>query len=324
MKNILTLIAIATLTSSCSWAQPELFPTKPWIATLKIVDESDKPVAGANAEAGYIIMPPPGAQNWGKFGKQGGKIEGLTDTNGLFTATHTDRSPSLGFQVQKAGYYKIFSGYEMGFPEQNGNRNISMTLTLRKIGDPIAMYAKRQEMKLQKEDEPMGFDLMAGDWVTPLGKGFHTDMFFTAHRKIISERKYDGALTVTFPNKGDGLVVAPPEAADGSEFKTSRTAAESGYQPELDLHYSNTNQPQSVFGYFIRVRTELNQDGKIQSAYYGKVPGNFMFFAGTKAPKAGMAFTYYLNPTANERNVEFDPKRNLIRDLNPLEEVKEP
>jgi hypothetical protein len=80
-------------------------------------------------------------------------------------------------------------------------------------------YAKRQEMKLQKEDEPMGFDLEAGDWVTPLGKGFHADMFFTAHRKIISERKYDGTLTVTFPNKGDGLVVAPTEP-DDSNFPT--------------------------------------------------------------------------------------------------------
>jgi len=37
-----------------------------------------------------------------------------------------------------------------------------------------------------------------------------------------------------------------------------------------------------------------------------------------------MGFDYYLNPTPNDRNVEFDPKRNLMKNLKPLEEVTEP
>ena len=37
-----------------------------------------------------------------------------------------------------------------------------------------------------------------------------------------------------------------------------------------------------------------------------------------------MGFTYYLNPKPNDLNVEFDPKKNLIKDLQPIEEVKEP
>ena len=32
---------------------------------------------------------------------------------------------------------------------------------------------------------------------------------------------------------------------------------------------------------------------------------------------------YYLNPTPNDRNMEFDPKRNLA-DVTPFEEVYEP
>jgi hypothetical protein len=149
-------------------------------------------------------------------------------------------------------------------------------------------------------------------------------LFFTVHRKIINEREYDCALTVTFPNKGDGIAIAPSESVTGSAFRTSRTAAENGYEPELDLHYSNTNQPQGVFGYFIRVHTELNPDGTIKSALYGKIPGNFRFYAGTKVPRAGMGFDYYLNPTPNDRNVEFNPTKNLVKDIGEFEAIKEP
>ncbi len=321
MKKILFTFLIGALTAGCSIAQLLPLPTKPWNATVKVIGEDGQPVNAADVLIGYTLPPYAFSDN----PKYNGQFSGLTDTNGFYSATHDDRSDSLGFRVQKAGYYTTSSSYRLGDPQQYPQRrNISTTLTLKKIGAPIAMYAKRQEMKIKKEDEPMGFDLKVGDWVTPNGKGEHTDIFFTAHRKIISERKYDCTLTVTFPNKGDGLAVASAEPDGGSEFKTSRTAAESGYEPERILHYSNTNQPESVFGYFIRVRTVLNDDGNVKSALYGKIPGNFRFFAGTKAPKAGMAFTYYLNPTANDRNVEHNPQRNLIRDLSPLEEVKEP
>jgi len=33
---------------------------------------------------------------------------------------------------------------------------------------------------------------------------------------------------------------------------------------------------------------------------------------------------YYLNPTPNSRNVEFDPKQNLLKSLDPLEQVDAP
>jgi hypothetical protein len=325
MKIIPILIAATLFGSSYSWAQPQLFPTKPWIATLKITDESGEPVAGANVEADYRIMPTSLGET-PESGEPSGKIDGLTDTNGLFTATHTDRSPSLGFYVQKMGYYKSFVGLNIGFPESNANnRNTSLTLILRKIVNPISMYAKQAHIMLQDEGKPMGYDLMIGDWVTPYGKGFHTDIVFTLfHRQIISQTQYNCELSISFPNAGDGITVTPSEVDTGSGFKTARMATVSGYEPELDLQYSNTNQPPSVFGYFIRVRTELNPDGSVRRALYGKIDGNFKFYAGTIKPNSGMGFTYYLNPTPNDQNLEFNPSKNLIKDLKFDEQVKAP
>jgi len=280
-----------------------------WKATLNIVDDRVKPVSEAKVIVYYMLT---------------NSIVGLADTNGIFVASHRDQSVDLAFEVEKQGYYTTRVDYHLGFYYKLEKWNPTQTIVLRKIGNPIPMYAKQQEMRFPKLNEPVGFDLMTGDWVTPYGKGFHTDILLSARRTIISDRAFNADLTVTFPNKGDGIVVGPAEPVSGSEFKTSRTAASSGYNPELVLHYSSTERPQSVFGYFVRVRTEFDQNGQIKSALYGKIRGTFRFYAGTTAPTSGMGFDYYLNPTPNDRNVEFNPQKNLIRDLKPLEELKEP
>ena len=284
-----------------------------WKVTLKIVDDAGNPVAGAKAVVGYLFT---------------NQIVGLSDTNGLFTASHTDKSFGLVFLASKEGYYSFRQNYDMGFDYQYNEAkwNPTQTIVLRKIGNPIPMYARRKEsgMMLQREGEPMGFDLIAGDWVAPFGIGTNVDIFFMVHRKIINDREFDCTLKVSFPNKGDGIAAAPSEEFVSSAFRTSRTAAENGYEPELNLHFIDTELATNVFGYFIRVETSLDENGNVKSALYGKISGNFKFYAGTIKPHSGMGFDYYLNPTPNDRNLEFDPKHNLSTNLKLLEGVNEP
>lgn len=301
---------------NCLIAQVEIPNAPQWQVTFRVTDENGKPIPDANVYADYLVG-----------NEVSSKKTGATDTNGLITlAAHS--GPAIGYSAEQTGYYTTHSSYNFDFRNKAGGQwhpwNPTLQIVLKRIGNPIPMYAKHQAMKLQKEDEPLGFDLMVGDWVAPNGTGTNADMFFTVHRKIINEREYDCALSVTFPNKGDGIVAAPSIIVTGSEFKTSRTAAENGYESKLDLHYSNTNSPESVFGYFIRVRTELDKNGNVKSALYGKISGGFRFYAGTIKPHSGMGFDYYLNPTPNDRNLEFDPKHNLSTNLKLLEGVNEP
>jgi len=51
----------------------------------------------------------------------------------------------------------------------------------------------------------------------------------------------------------------------------------------------------------------------VTNALYGQIHGHI-----------NGCFGYDLNPTPNDRNVEFDPKRNLFKDLRPSEQVREP
>jgi hypothetical protein len=67
------------------------------------------------------------------------------------------------------------------------------------------------------------------------------------------------------------------------------------------------------------VRTVVDEKGEIKSAYYGKIIGDIQFWGNRR-----MRFAYCLNPTPLDRNMEFDPKRNLFGDLPSSERVRTP
>ena len=58
-----------------------------------------------------------------------------------------------------------------------------------------------------------------------------------------------------------------------------------------------------------RVQTVLDDKGNIVSARYGKIYGPIEFGVGKEH---NVRFTYYLNPTDNDRSLEYDPGKNLL------------
>jgi hypothetical protein len=317
MKKTICLLSAITAFGSAH-AQDAQVPE--WRITVQVVDEANQPVTNATVKVAWHILPPPD-QSIALT-----NVSGLTDQNGVYATVQRSGSIEVMCGAEKPGYYSAGRVHDFAKFRKNDPAKLNpwVTLVLRKIGNPIPMFAKKAETKVQKENEPVGFDLMAGDWVAPFGAGKIADMFFTAHRKIVNAQEYDAELKLTFPNKGDGIAVAPPEPDTGSDFRTPRFATESGYESEHVWHYSNAEQPESVSGYFLRVRTVLDEKGEVKSALYGKIRGDFRFYAGTKAPRAGMGFDYYLNPSPNDRNLEFDPKRNLFNGLAFDERLREP
>src|SRR6266481_157552 len=93
MKKIALLVLVAGhVIHSYSQTRPE---SQHWTANISVVDESGKPVPGARVIVSFAIP----------YSSQWDKIIGLTDTNGNFVCSHTDRSLYLGFQAEKDGYY---------------------------------------------------------------------------------------------------------------------------------------------------------------------------------------------------------------------------
>jgi len=303
-QNISGLLAI--FLASCGAAQNTPLLAPEWKITLEVVDESGRPLKDAQAEVGHYAPPPPGKE------EHMARHRGVTDTNGLFVATGRAQD-RLYCNAVMPGYYRTAVTHDVGLVFDKPRHepwNPTIRLVLKEIRNPIGMYAKRVNVGMPALGERVGFDLMRGDWVAPHGKGSSSDVFFRGDLNKRAEDDYDYKLTVSFPNRGDGIQEFerhPFRIGHGSELRSPHEAPVDGYQPEWIKAQSRRPGQPSTYNidanrnFFFRVRTILDEKGEVKSALYGKIYGDFM------------DFSYYLNPTPNSRNVEFDPKRNLLK-----------
>lgn len=305
------IFTVALASSSMAQTRPE---PHQWKASLSVVDERAQPLAGAEIRISYYLPASPEKPT------ASDRITGFTDTNGVFRASHVDRSALLGFHVQKQEYYPTAFQYELGYAADDSPQwNLEQSLTLKRVLHPIAMYAKRVDAQPPVNGKAVGYDFTIGDWVSPHGKGVAPDVFFRRDYSKRALNDYDYKLTITFPKQGDGIqTFAVPQDEKGSGLRSPYEAPETGYEGEV-TKVNISHPPETVEwdydpdrNYFIRVRTVLDEHGNVRSALYGKIYGDFMHFS------------YYLNPTPNDRNIEFDPKRNLLGGLQGAEGVDRP
>ena len=99
-----------------------------------------------------------------------------------------------------------------------------------------------------------------------------------------------------------------------------RSAPESGYQHDYVCWKERTKNLKHVSSFdeernfAFRIRTERDKNGRITSAYYGKIYGDICFkkLIGVDVEAvAAPSFLYYLNPNPLDRNLEWDMKNNL-------------
>lgn len=304
-----------------------------WTATLRVIDDDEKPVEGAAVSVKYAIPPEPGEQSENTWKE----VKGMTDVNGVFVASHSDSSRLLELNVTKTNYYSSGGSYKFAYAGQfnsqrmASNRTPNITIPLKKIIHPVPMYVNCVDIAHREKpalDKPIGFDLTVGDFVAPYGKGTNAQMYLTWHVDYdtndlsatygkIRSHGWDGRMTVSFPNPGDGIQefdLPGPFDNDftaksvGCELRSPQLAPTSGYCAQLvktnrwnfgKLGSAN-NYDHLRKNYFLRVNTTLDEKGHIKSAQYGKIYGDFE-----------SAFTTYLNPETNSLELEYDMKHNL-------------
>lgn len=304
--------------------------------TVRVTNESGSPISNVLVHAGFATAIKPG---WGWGAGKPNRVEGMTDTNGVCTLQGEGNGGSVGIAAFKDDYYGS-SGYLVLFTNLTGAVarkwqpwDPTVNVILKPIGDPIPMYVKSfGDRSLPVSGEPVGFDLMKGDWVAPYGKGEASDFIlrYRVQSEGTIETRYgpvktaNRTLTVAFSNEGDGVKAVQVPLHGGSALRLSPTAPENGYSTNVvkrvvkdqDGLRSDIRDDQN---YFFRVRTKKDDKGNIVSALFGKIYGDFQF-----DERGRVTFTYYLNPTPNDRNVEFDPAKNLFTGLSSREQVHEP
>lgn len=258
-----------------------------------------------------------------------------TDTNGLYCAEGKTVG-DVTYTITKENFYKTRSKYlfyRRGEDCVQGGRwqpwNPTNTVVLKEHRKPIAMYAKNVEVSIPVKGAPVGIDLEIGDWVVPHGKGKEADLFLTYTARVQDAWNFSNQLTIACSNNMNGLYRNANDTE--SDFRSTYEANFVGYQPQVVLSFATTrertltdqrlgNSEYLVF----RVRAVLDDKGNIIGARYGKIYGPIGYGDSDNNQGGRVSFTYYLNPTPNDRNLEFDPKRNLFTDLPAGERVHEP
>jgi hypothetical protein len=314
MNNLRSIYSICLLLGTAGVVSTAGLPKAS--ITVRVSDsESLAPVAGAKARITFTIPN-------GQGGTKDLQRSNTTDANGEFSASENSLF-NISADAQKAGYYRTTASLDLR-PTVNDSYGpaVMIPLILKPIGHPSAMYARKfAQIEVPKIGEPIGFDLIAFDWIAPYGKGQFADFLFTLSDVETSGNDSTKVIALTFSNDGDGIQSIEGDPKEGSELRLPVIAPESGYASNWIRRADKTYAPNVKANYFFRIRTR-REGSKIRSALYGKIHGDIG--VDTINSKTALIFlTYYLNPDGT-RNVEFDPNKNLFKDLPSIEQVRDP
>jgi hypothetical protein len=317
MSMVVCLVMVVGLTGGMSAKQLKVEETRQKGArgriTLRVVDQEGCPVDQAEVTAGFYYP----------YKDQGIK-KSATDTNGICVIEGMS-CDDMWYVVSKNEHYEtkgmyVFSAQKNVDVAQERWQpwNPTNTVVLKRIKNPVAMYVKTFRTLIPAENTSIGFDLEKGDWIAPYGNGGKADLFFLLNRNRAYENDFECSLQATFPNEGDGLqeIVAKPvsEKSLRLPYEAPKTGYVAEWKREIVRKPDGTRQnlePRTDQNYMFRVRTNLDEQGNVVSALYGKIYGDINYY-GYIADKVTLVFTYYLNPTPNDRNIEFDPEKNLF------------
>lgn len=303
---------------------------------LRVVDTVGRPVEGAQVNTAF----------WGSDSSANVVTsEGASDTNGLFSAAGLTVD-AVNFTITKDGYYTTSGRYwfyrpsgldrSMSWHVNTNTRELwlyhqaenkvqdgrwqpwspTITIVLKDVRNPIPMRAKRVDSPLPLQGKPAGYDLEVGDWVIHPARGKRADILIVYEAAIESPLVFSNSLTIMAANEGDGFIRMDKDL--WSSFPSAYEAPADGYQPSVALYLDRTTDRitgrmelvESEYLVF-RIRTVFDSEGNVVSANYGKIYGP-IDYGEEDHGRGGVRFTYYLNPTANDRNLEFDPSRNLL------------
>lgn len=338
MKSFLRLLIIACVLPVMTYAGDPVAQI-----TFRVTDDNGNIIPGAVVSTSTFLRWIPGS---GAGHDEHDIAQGVTDTNGIVVIKMKSKDGNISYGVygaEKSGrisvaqidYYRDRGGTMLFKQVLDGKWqpwDPTVDIQIKRVINPIPMYARQiriQSVTLPEQGKAIGFDLMKSDWVAPYGKGQDVDFLMRMDQKLEGMRDdgfqmHDTVFTLSFPNEKDGIQLLNVKPRQGSRLRLPHMAPENGYQSNVVKH-SYLRKDASVDDwredetYIFRVRTKTNELGKIASALYGKIQSPIEF-----GIKGQIKFTYYLNPTPNDRNLEFDPKQNLLKNLKSTEEVSEP
>lgn len=301
--------------------------------TVRFEDEQGRPVEKVSASVLLMGENDPTSQGMRN-------VRALTSAEGSISFSATNNMGVIRIEGQREGFYPVSLLESHRIPVPRPNQPQSFNLTIPRTIKPIPLYAKEARLSRGggqlRRGEWVAFDLQRGSPLPPFGRGIVEDFRFritatmtgwNATREYIErERQISPAkdwdeetirgvygnwraeLQLAFPHPQAGIVRSE-KFWPYARLKMPHLAPSTGYLPELKAAYETgmpSEEGENEIGYYLRTRVTTDKDGKITEAHYAKILGRLGFSQGV------LIFHYYFNPTPNDRNLEFDPSRNLL------------
>lgn len=293
---------------------------------MRVVDETGVPVAGAMTKIIFIDHGPETVH------------VGVSGLDGSFSARGRGTN-SVMLKASKDGYYPV------RVENLSKDKDHNMEVVMSRILNPLPLYAMRGlHPAFPVQDKWVGFDLEEADWVEPYGKGKVPDILFRFKNEfkgwekglerdidaLIAETKrlavlrkeewtmesfrmrngeWDGVMEISFPDDAAGIV-EEKRFFQYSLMKMPHLAPTEGYEPtrRYEVRAYHRAAARDDVGFFLRTRVRRDEKGRIVSANYAKIIGDFR----VSAAGGNVKFSYYFNPVPNDRNLECAPERNLF------------
>ena len=267
----------------------------------------------------------------------------VTDEGGNCRFSGDSTTGRIALEARHKGYYGELVRIEFTNYVESLDKFVPdsqcVTMKVWKVGNRIPLLVKQLSTHssidlFNQYGETLKFDMLLGDYLPPAGTGLVSDVEFTrkADEKMDGDVRvwYRGEMKMSFPGDGNGLVEVP--ANPGSMLKI-RSGCDAEFNKEhvywvkedlIDpeyLHFKLESNYDVDNHYCFRIRTAKDDSGSVTNAYYGKI------YRGIKANHSinperkhearfmhvgSPYFTYYLNPTPMDKNLEYDGTHNLL------------
>ena len=264
--------------------------------------------------------------------------EGVTDEHGYCAFTgHTNKRDVGCIFWSCKDYYRCeadtkFTGVSLLPFNRLQPDNQVVTLAVQRVEHPIPLHITRlrtphDEDWFKANGNELKFDLLASDWLPPLGSGTVADVVFTRRpRQVLRTGRsssghmtgefYRAELEISFPGKGNGIQEISPWLC---AYFPVRTAPEDGYGASVtacqwtddNLQIQHSWDVKKV--YCFRIRSAYDSDGKLVAGNYGKIYGGLrgVYSGDDSEPIGGVRVDFMVNLEPLSRNLEWDQKHNL-------------
>ena len=252
-----------------------------------------------------------------------------TDVQGKAEIKFHGKSSQFGWDVEADGYYrsgphdetlkvKINQIPPMFYTVTALEHEKERTVTIWKRINPQPMYSYRlsnayvENPKVPVKEGRYGFDLKAGDWIPPFGKGEIVDFYYVRNNdegffndNCVAWLEFEPKCGAYFEKQTGCNEFPSTYCANTNAVFRNRLPVVVVKNEEGNKRMECQDIVKSDEYMVLRTRVKLNSDGNIIEANYSKILGPLRFGRFVTTPSV------VFNPRPNDTNLEFEIGKNL-------------